>query len=169
MSMIFKFRMLTDENDRFLREYEIPYDATLLDFHRFICRDLKYSDNEMASFFLSDERWQKLQEFTLTDMGEEGVTAPIPMENAVLREIIRQKNERLLYVFDLFEDRAFFLQLCDSKKQEPDTEYPQAVNSEGEAPDQFNMDMLPGERSVFEEAMDDFSGFEGSDDEDFDD
>ena len=26
MSMIFKFRMLSDENDRFVRDYEVMYD-----------------------------------------------------------------------------------------------------------------------------------------------
>ena len=54
--MIFKFRMLSDENDNFLREYEVPYDMTLLELHRFICRDLKYDPDNMVSFFLSDLR-----------------------------------------------------------------------------------------------------------------
>lgn len=36
MSMIFKFRMLSDENDGFIREYEVPYDMNLLDFNDFI-------------------------------------------------------------------------------------------------------------------------------------
>ena len=29
MSMIFRFRMLSDENDNFVRDYEVPYDMTL--------------------------------------------------------------------------------------------------------------------------------------------
>ena len=35
MSMVFRFRMLSDENDNFVRDYEAMYDMTLLDFHDF--------------------------------------------------------------------------------------------------------------------------------------
>ena len=31
MSMVFRFRMLSDENDNFVRDYEVPYDMTLLE------------------------------------------------------------------------------------------------------------------------------------------
>ena len=69
MSMIFRFRMLSDENDRFVRDYEVQYDTTLLDFHRFILSSLEYEEC-MASFFTADDRWEKQREFTCMDMGE---------------------------------------------------------------------------------------------------
>ena len=40
--MVFRFRMLSDENDRFVRDYEVLYDMTLLDFHNFILFSLEY-------------------------------------------------------------------------------------------------------------------------------
>ena len=30
--MVFRFRMLSDENDNFVRDYEVLYDTTLLEF-----------------------------------------------------------------------------------------------------------------------------------------
>ena len=51
--MVFRFRMLSDENDNFVRDYEVLYDTTLLDFHNFILRSLEYEDC-MASFFTAD-------------------------------------------------------------------------------------------------------------------
>ena len=56
MSMVFQFRMLSDENDHFVRDYEVMYDMNLLDFHRFILRSLGYEPC-MASFFTADDRW----------------------------------------------------------------------------------------------------------------
>jgi hypothetical protein len=53
MSMVFKFRMLSDENDHFVRDYEVPYDMTLLGFHEFITRSLGYEEG-MSSFFTAD-------------------------------------------------------------------------------------------------------------------
>ena len=43
MSMVFRFRMLSDENDNFVRDYEAMYDMTLLDFHDFILQSLAVS------------------------------------------------------------------------------------------------------------------------------
>ncbi len=49
MSMVFKFRMLSDENDHFVRDYEVPYDMTLLGFHEFITRSLGYEEGCLRS------------------------------------------------------------------------------------------------------------------------
>ena len=66
--MVFRFRMLSDENDHFVRDYEVMYDTTLLEFHNFILDSLEYEPC-MASFFTADDRWEKQREFTLMDMG----------------------------------------------------------------------------------------------------
>ena len=42
MPVILKLRMLSDEDDCFLRDYEVPYESTLEELHDFICEDLQY-------------------------------------------------------------------------------------------------------------------------------
>lgn len=103
--MVFRFRMLSDENDNFVRDYEVPYDMTLLDFHNFILRSLEYEEC-MASFFTADERWEKLREFTLMDMDDGSEGAPAAMESVTLGQIIHNNRDRLIYLFDIFGDRA---------------------------------------------------------------
>ena len=49
MSMVSGFRMLSDENDNFVRDYEALYDMKLLDFHNFLLETLEYEPC-MASF-----------------------------------------------------------------------------------------------------------------------
>ncbi|MEG1886441.1 MAG: hypothetical protein RR182_09270, partial [Alistipes sp.] len=110
MSMVFQFRMLSDENDNFVRDYEVLYDMTLLEFHQFILHTLEY-EACMASFFTADKLWEKLREFTLVDMGENTENAPLPMETVTLGQIIHKIGDRLIYLFDLFGDRAYFLEL----------------------------------------------------------
>ena len=106
MSMVFRFRMLSDENDRFVRDYEVMYDMTLLDFHEFLLEALEYEPC-MASFFTADNRWEKLREFTLMDMGEGGPDAPEAMDQVTLGQVIHHLRDRLIYLFDLFGDRAY--------------------------------------------------------------
>lgn len=163
MSMIFKFRLISDEVDDFVREYEVPYDMNLLDFYNFMNDDLGYEE-EMASIFTSDSQWQKLREFTLFDMNLNPEEAPAaivePMDTVDLGQIIHKKFERLIYVFDIFEDRCFFIELIESKKREEDIDYPRVTVSDGEPPKQYEA-APKREESIFDEAMGEFEEFEG--------
>ena len=168
--MIFRFKMLSDENDDFFRDYEVPCDMSLLDFHKFICGDLKYDCTAMTSLFLADNHWNKLREFTMADMGFDGVsddgTEPTPMENVRLSQIVHNNLDRLIYQFDMFEDRAYFLEMTEAKKRMQGHEYPAVVDSCGDIPDQFEIRGNSGVNSLFDEIMADFGDFQGDDDYD---
>lgn len=167
MSIIFKFRLLSDEVEDFVRDYEVPFDMTLINFHEYIRKDLKYNPCELASFFKSDVEWEKLQEFTLLDMGTDGVdidpdddiAPPMPMADVKLSHIMNEKFERLVYVFDMLNERSLYIELLESQFRNPDIQYPRTVLSEGNPPVQF-----PDEQEdIFGEAMSDFNDFQGDD------
>lgn len=164
MSMVFQFRMLSDENDHFLRDYEVMYDTTLLEFHQFILETLEYEDC-MASFFTADAKWEKLREFTLMDMGEEEGVETEPMDKVTLGQVIHNNRDRLTYLFDIFGDRAYFLELTGAYEAEDGTEYPREIYAEEEAPDQYDpsKNAVEEEGSVFDEMMGEFNEFGGSD------
>lgn len=164
MSMVFRFRMLSDENDHFVRDYEVMYDMTLFDFHRFILQSLEYDDC-MASFFTADDRWERLREFTAMDMGDGSEEGPLPMESVTLGQIIRKRRDRLIYLFDMFGDRAYYLELSGTYEAEKGASYPREIYAEAEAPDQYDPSRNPvdDEGSAFEEMMGEFSDFEGDD------
>ena len=169
--MVFRFRMLSDENDRFVRDYEIMYDATLLEFHEFLLEALEYEPC-MASFFTADDRWEKLREFTLMDMGagmggyaDEPDEAPLPMEKVVLGQLIHNNHDRLIWLFDMFADRAYYLEMIEAKFAEEGVEYPRTLFAHGEPSDQYYPEAGgANEKSIFEEMMDDFGDFGGGDD-----
>ena len=155
--MVFRFRMLSDENDNFVRDYEVPYDMTLLDFHNFILRSLEYEEC-MASFFTADERWEKLREFTLMDMDDGSEGAPAAMESVTLGQIIHNNRDRLIYLFDMFGDRAYFLELTGAYEMPKDGSYPREIYAQADAPDQYDPSKTAtaGEGSIFDEVMGEF-------------
>ncbi len=170
MSMIFQIRMICDEDERFIRDYELSYAMTLFEFHGFICRDLNYDPMNMASFFLSNERWEQGQEFTLIDMGDGEEGAPIPMERVTLGQVLHRSNDRLIYVFDAFGERVMFLELMGSFKQPDGGEYPRTAFSQGDPPPQFDLALgvSDNDTDLFEEAMDDYYDFAGEESDDDD-
>ena len=67
--MIFNFRLVSDEVEKFKREIKIDADATFLDLRDAICDSVGYDKGQMCSFFLCDDSWEKVREITLEDMG----------------------------------------------------------------------------------------------------
>lgn len=118
--MLLQFRMLSDEDDNFLRDYLLPPEMTLADLHAFISDDLKYEKENMTSFFTSDREWNRLSEYTYLDLGlgedegVEGTSVPGAMSDMTLADVIRQNHNRLIYQFDAVGDRAFYLELVDA-------------------------------------------------------
>ena len=96
--MIYKFRIISDENELFSRTIEISEDDTFLSFHKAILKACDFKDSEMTSFFVSNDEWDKEQEITLFDMGAED-TGTIPMQKTKLNEFISNKEDKLIYQF----------------------------------------------------------------------
>jgi hypothetical protein len=130
--MVYKFVVLSDEDESFVREFEFLDSHTLMDFHNMIQDELEFDKSQMASFYLATDNWEKEEEFTLFDMG----TGSSTMEVAVLEDIIFRKNQKLLYVFDFFNDRGLFVEYTGEAKEISGREYPSCTNSKGVPPKQ---------------------------------
>jgi hypothetical protein len=130
--MVYKFVVLSDEDESFVREFEFLDTHTLMDFHNLIQDELEFDKSQMASFFMTTDSWEKEEEFTLFDMG----TGSSTMEVAVLEDVIFRKNQKLLYVFDFFNERSLFVEYTGEAKEIDGREYPSCTNSKGIPPKQ---------------------------------
>lgn len=141
--MIYKFRLLSDEVKDFVRDVELLSDQTFYDFHRILTYDLHYDKSQIASFFVSNENWEKLTEITLFDMSEENDKRDVHvMDRTRINEFINETRQRLLYIFDFFNERLFFIELISISEKQPKTAYPRISLSNGSPPAQllFNND-----------------------------
>lgn len=109
--MIFNFRIVSDEVDNFKREISIDADDTFLNLKNAICDAVGYDKNEMSSFFLCDNNWEKEREITLEDMGSDSDQDVWLMEDSVLSDSIDDEGQRLIFTFDYMTDRSFFIEL----------------------------------------------------------
>lgn len=130
--MVYRFVVLSDEDESFVREFEFLDSHTLMDFHNILQDELEFDKSQMASFYLATDTWEKEEEFTLFDMG----TGSSTMEVAVLDEIIFRKNQKLLYVFDFFNERGLFVEFTGEAPETDGREYPVCTNSKGVPPKQ---------------------------------
>lgn len=133
--MVYRFLMLSDENDFFKRELQIDSEATFLELNDFILDSLGYAHDELTTFHLCDEDWNKEQEVTFMDMGLNPDEDSYLMDRTHLDELIDQKGQHLFFVFDMLAERGFFIELAEMIPGKS-LEKPIITHAEGKAPQQ---------------------------------
>ncbi|HRZ97608.1 MAG TPA: hypothetical protein P5084_08630 [Paludibacter sp.] len=111
--MVYKFTILSDEIDNFVRVIKIDPEATFFDLHEAILDSVNFEKNQMTSFFICSDHWEKGQEVTLVEMESDSEYDNLVMDEIKLEELISDEKQKLLYVFDLMSDRAFFIELSE--------------------------------------------------------
>lgn len=131
---IFHFRALPDATKGVFRDIELKADATFLEFHRALLKSFEFSGDEMASFYLSDDDWEKGEEITMLDMSEEDAVRT--MDNTRLDELLSERGDRLFYLYDFMRMWVFYVELVDITHPEKGAEYPRVTLAVGDAPDE---------------------------------
>ena len=111
--MIYRFTIISDEVDDFVREIQIDPEATFYDFHEAILKSVNYSNDQMTSFFLCDDDWEKEKEVTLEEMDDNPEMDSWVMNDTTINELIEDEKQKLIYVFDYLTERCFFLELSE--------------------------------------------------------
>ena len=166
--MIFKFRLLSGEKDDFVRDFEISSSQTFYDLHMAIQKNCRYDSSQIASFFLCNSNWEKETEITLFEIPEEHGKTTLSMENSILADYVTELRQKLVYIFDIFNERAFFIELVRMKDDDTSKSYPRCTISEGSPPVQIIMDVpLPEKEN--EKPWNDAAVNESSDDDSLED
>jgi len=134
--MVYKFTMLSDEVDDFVRVIEIDSEAKFIDLHNAILDSVNYEKNQMTTFFICSDNWEKGQEVTLVEMESSSEYDNLVMDETTLEELLVDENQKLLYVFDMMSDRIFFLELTEIIPRK-DLSDAICVTSDGDAPVQI--------------------------------
>ena len=109
--MIYRFNLISDEVDDFKLEIQIDSDDTFLSLRNVILDAAGYTKDQMDSFIICDEEWNKEKEVTLTDMGADSDEDIWLMDETKISELIDDEGDRLMFVFDYLTNRAFFMEL----------------------------------------------------------
>ncbi len=143
---LYRFRLLHEDQEEFLRDYDILASQTFFDFHQLIMETVELKGNELASFFICDKNWRKKKEITLIDMQQnEGETndqdddekpasfkmPTFEMAKVRIKEMIDDPHQRLLYEYDFLNPKTFFIELMKIIEVDKSETYPKCIKSIG--------------------------------------
>ena len=133
--MIYRFTIISDEVDDFVREIQIDPEATFYDFHEAILKSVGYTNDQMTSFFICDDDWEKGKEVTLEEMDDNPEMDSWVMKDTTISELVEDEKQKLLYVFDYITERCFFIELSEIITGK-DLDKAVCTRKNGEAPQQ---------------------------------
>ena len=85
-----------------LREIEILTNNSLKDLHNMIKKTLKLEDNQMASFYKTNEEFELLKEIPLFKIDEKDIHMP-DMSEMTISSAFPKANSKLIYVYDFLK------------------------------------------------------------------
>lgn len=109
--MIYKFILLSDEVDNFMREIQIDSEATFMELHDAILDSVGYAKDQITSFFVCDDYWEKEQEITQIEMETSSEYDNYVMDETKLEELDLDEGQKMLFVYDMMNERSFFMEL----------------------------------------------------------
>lgn len=132
--MIFRIRVILDSNDDVLRDIEILANNTFEDLHKAIINCFDLRGNEMASFYLSDEKWKQNEEIILDSFLEDN--SQMLMKETHLNSIISESQKKFIYIYDFLNLWTFYIDIFEIKDQKKDAIYPKYIFSKGNLPNE---------------------------------
>jgi hypothetical protein len=132
-----KFRVLLDSE----KDTEIFRDILIRDtdhfesFYKAIVKAFRFEGDQMASFYTSNDQWDKGHEISLMDLSYEDDSVDSPpavMKNAVIKDFLEEPDQKFILVYDFMRMWIFLIELIGYEKEGPES--PEVVMSIGMAP-----------------------------------
>jgi Plasmid pRiA4b ORF-3-like protein len=160
---ILKFRIYLEEDDSVYRDVVIRHTQSFYDLHETILKAFEFDNKHQATFYRSNDNWQRGREITLDKYEKSYKAPPLLMKDTTIGSEIKDPNQKFIYVYDFTKNWAFLVELINvSKEENPKITYPSMIRKEGIGPSQYGTKSLLGERFTdVEEKYDLTKGAEG--------
>src|SRR5215467_9053260 len=160
---VLKFRIYFEEDDSVYRDVAVKHTQTFLQLHQVILRSYEFDNKHQATFYRSNDNWQRGREISLAKYDKPYKAEPLLMNDTTIGSQIRDPNQKFIYVYDFVKNWSFLVELINvSKEENGKLEYPAVVKSEGIAPSQYGTRGLVGDKlAEVEEKYDLGKGTEG--------
>lgn len=170
---LFKFRVYWEDDDNIYRDIVLKTGQTFHSFHEAILTAFEFDHKHKASFFASNDNWNRGREIASDVLVNKKDAPALSMIKTPVSALVEKPDEKFVYTYDPVKKWTFLVELIGIDKEEDSKkEYPLCAKKEGVAPAQTGIKGLANERLLEIEEKYDLStedmsegyGKEGDDD-----
>ena len=160
---ILRFRIYFEEDETVYRDVVIRHSQLFIDLHHQILKSFEFDAKHQATFYRSNDSWQKGREISLQKYDKPYKAEPLLMAETTIGSEIKMPNQKFLYTYDFTRNWPFMVELINvSAEENPKLIYPATIRVEGIGPSQYGTKSILGDRFVdVEEKYDLSEGIDG--------
>ena len=146
---ILKFRVYWEEEDAIYRDVLVKHTQLFSDFHQIILKAFEFDQKHEATFFRSNDKWQRGREISKEVYQKEYQVPPLLMDETTVASEIMDTNQHFIYLYDFNKSWTFLVELIQVIKNtdaDMTIEYPTIARVEGVGPMQYGTKGLLGEK-----------------------
>ena len=149
-----KFRILLDtkKNEEIFHDILIADGEDFETFFQTIIKSFEFKGDQMASFYVSNETWDKGEEISLLDLSEGEESQVQIMKDTKVRDHLLDRDQKFILVYDFLKMWIFLIELIGVQEETPDA--PQLVLSVGTNPKEDSKE-LSDDFQMISESMED--------------
>jgi hypothetical protein len=150
---ILRFRIYWEDDDSIYRDILIRHTQNFFDLHMVILKSFEFDSKHKATFYRSNDNWQRGREISLEKYDKNYKVDPLIMSETAISTEVSNPNQKFIYEYDFNKNWHFMVELITIDKDEKDKEkdkdkekekekekkltYPVCIRSEGIAPSQY--------------------------------
>ncbi len=132
-----KFRVLldTEKDTEIFRDILIKDTDNFEALYKAVIASFRFEGDQMASFYVSNDSWDKGHEISLMDMtyDDDSIDSPAAvMKDAIIKDFLEEPDQKFILVYDFMRMWIFLLELIGYEKEGP--EKPEMLLAVGMAP-----------------------------------
>lgn len=146
---VLKFRVYWEEDDAIYRDVLVKHTQNFQDLHTIILKAFEFDQKHDATFYRSNDIWQRGREISKEVYDRAYKVAPLLMEETIIGSEIIDTNQHFIYEYDFVKSWSFLIQLIQVVKNadaDMTLEYPLVSRIEGVGPMQYGTKGLLGEK-----------------------
>lgn len=135
---ILRFRIYWEDDESTYRDISIKHTQNFHDLHLAILKSFEFDNKHKATFYRSNDSWQRGREISLEKYDKDYKAEPLIMNEVTIGSEIRDPNQKFVYEYDFNKNWHFMVELITVDKEEnAKMGYPTCVRTEGLAPSQY--------------------------------
>ncbi len=108
---VLKFRVYYEEDDSVYRDVVVKHNQHFLDLHQVILKAFEFDNKHQATFFRSNDHWQRGREISLEKYDREYKVATLLMAETTIGSQIKDPNQKFVYLYDFLKNWSFLIEL----------------------------------------------------------
>jgi hypothetical protein len=144
---LLRFRVYWEEDDQVYRDIEIQPGQTFLELHKAIIQAYEFDGKHAASFFESNDRWQRGREINSEVFVNKKDAPALSMMRTPVSALVSTPDTKFVYEYDPAKKWIFLVEFIGISKEESHKRtYPYVFRKEGIGPSQHGIKGIAGDK-----------------------